>query len=118
MQRIKHMNWWMAAAGVWVAIAPFMLGYRSIATALWNGLIVGVAVVVLAASALMMNEIAVKTMDRITAVLGLWLVLAPFILSYAMVTAALWSDIIAGVAILVLAVWAERELPRAAEHAS
>ena len=48
----------------------------------------------------------------------MWLILAPFILGYSAVTAALWSDIVAGVVILVLSVWAERELPKMMGHAS
>ncbi len=119
MKTVKNMNWWMAVIGVWVAIAPFILGYRGVGAALWNDLVVGIAVVVLAvASAMSESESPIKTMDWITAVLGLWLVLAPFILGYSAITAALWSDIIAGVVILVLSVWAERELPKVMSHAS
>ena len=49
-------------------------------------------------------------MNWITAVLGLWLVLAPFILGYSLVVAALWNDMVGGVVVLALSVWAEREL--------
>jgi hypothetical protein len=119
MRTIKNMNWWIGVVGVWVVIAPFLLGYRGTGSALWNDVIVGVAVVILAVSAAMSeNENTIKTMGWITAVLGLWLVLAPFILGYSAIAAALWSDIIAGVVILILSVWAERELPRAIGHAS
>ncbi len=119
MSGIKNMNWAMAVVGVWVVIAPFVLGYASTSAALWNDIIVGVAVVILAAaSAMSKAEGGVRTMDWINAVLGLWLILAPFILGYSAVTAALWSDIVAGVVILVLSVWAERELPKMMGHAS
>jgi len=119
MQRIKNMNWWMAVVGVWVAVAPLVLSYTNVTAALWNGRIVGVAVVILAAaSALTTNENSIRTLHRITAMLGLWLVVAPFILGYSVVTVALWNDIIAGIAILALSVRAERELPRAVGQAS
>jgi hypothetical protein len=118
MQKIKKMNWGMVVIGIWVASAPFVLGYRSVAAAMWNDLIVGVAVVVLAAaSALTLNEAGIKAMDWITAGLGLWLILASLILGYSVVAAALWSDLIAGVLILAFSLLAERELPQAMEQA-
>jgi hypothetical protein len=105
------MNWWIGAAGAWVVIAPFALGYSDTAVALWNDLIVGVAVALLgAAAATSQNENRVKTANWMTAALGLWLFLAPFILEYAALTAALWSDLIAAAAILVLSLGAELEL--------
>jgi hypothetical protein len=117
MQKVTNMNWWMAVAGIWTAVAPFALSYTHITAALWNDRIVGVAVVVLAAaSALTTNENSIQTMHTISAMLGLWLVLAPFILGYAVVTAALWNGIIAGITILALSVWVERELPPAVGH--
>jgi hypothetical protein len=119
MQKIKKMNWGMVAIGLWVASAPFILGYSSAAVAMWNDLIVGVAVVVLAAaSALTQNENSIRTLDWTTALLGLWLVLAPSILRYSVVAAALWSDLIAGLLILAFSLWAERELPQTVGHVS
>ncbi len=38
-------------------------------------------------------------------ILGLWVFLAPWILGYSFVTPALWSSIIAGVLISLLALW-------------
>ena len=119
MRKIKNMNGWMAVVGIWVAVAPLVLSYSSVTAALWNARIVGTAVVVLAAaSAFTTNENSFRTLYGITAMLGLWLVVAPFILGYSVVTVALWNDIIAGITILALSVRAERELPRAVGHAS
>jgi hypothetical protein len=119
MQKIKDMNWGMVVIGIWVASAPVTLGYSSAAVAMRNDLIVGVAVVILAAaSALTVNENSIRTMDWIIAAMGLWLVLAPLLLGYSVVAAALWSDLIAGVLILTLSLWIEHELPQAVEHVS
>ena len=38
-------------------------------------------------------------------ILGLWILVAPWVLGYAFVTPALWSSIIAGVFIALLALW-------------
>jgi hypothetical protein len=117
MQSIKNMNWGMAVAGVWVTIAPFVLGYSSVTAAVLNGVIVGVSVTILAGySAVAERETRIRTLGWITAALGLWLVLAPFILGYAPVVAALWSDIIAGILILALSLWTERELSQVLGH--
>lgn len=119
MRAIKNMNWAMAVAGLWAVIAPFLLGYRSTSAALWNDLIVGIVIIVLAVvSALSENENNVKTINWVTAVGGLWLVLAPFILGYSAIAAALWSDIIVGIVVLVLSVWSEITLPKVMRHAS
>lgn len=119
MQQIRNMNWTMAVVGVWVTIAPFLLHYGNVTTALWNDLVVGPAVCVLAvAAALSPDEDRIRTLDWITAVAGLWLVLAPFILGYSSVGVALWNDIIAGVIILAISVGAERELPQVVRQAS
>jgi hypothetical protein len=117
MQKIQSMNRGMVVVGIWVASAPYTLGYSSVTAAIWTDLIAGVAVAVLAAaSALTLNEASIRAMCWITAGLGLWLILAPLILGYSMVSAALWSDLIAGVLILALSLWAERELPQGVRH--
>jgi len=38
--------------------------------------------------------------------LGIWLIIAPFVLSYSGVAAAMWNDIIVGIIVAVLAAWA------------
>jgi len=38
-------------------------------------------------------------------ILGLWVLVTPWILGYASVTPALWSSVIAGVFIALLALW-------------
>jgi hypothetical protein len=117
MGKFKTINWWMVVVGIALTAAPFLLGFTAISAALWNSVIVGVAVILLAAaSALTDSETAVKAMDWINATLGLWLVLSPFILGYATVTAALWTSIVAGVLILVLAAMASRTATAAFGH--
>lgn len=43
----KTMDWIAAIAGVWLIIAPFLLGTPDIAAGLWNDIIVGVIVLIL-----------------------------------------------------------------------
>ena len=44
----KTLDWINVVAGLWLVIAPFILGYSVVAVALWNDIIVGIVVVVLA----------------------------------------------------------------------
>ncbi|MBE3583818.1 MAG: SPW repeat protein [Limnochordaceae bacterium] len=40
-------GWINVLLGVWLIVSPFILGYRDVPAALWNGIIVGVIVAVL-----------------------------------------------------------------------
>ena len=91
-------------AGIWLIIAPFILGYANIAGALWSDIIVGAAVIIFA--------LVRSTGDPHTTwaswanlVLGIWLIIAPFAIGYSAISAALWNVIILGIAVVVFALW-------------
>lgn len=46
------MNWINLLLGVWLILAPFVLGYSDTNKALWSDLIVGVVIVILAIATL------------------------------------------------------------------
>jgi len=103
----KVLSWLVALVGLWEVIAAFVLGYAAATTAFWDAIIVGIALIVLGAWAALSNqETADKTLDWINVVLGVWLILAPFVLGYSAIVAAMWNDIIVGIVVAVLAVWA------------
>lgn len=107
MKTAKTLNWIIAVGGVWELLAPFILSYSQTKTAMWDAIIIGIVLVVLGAWAGLANEVGtVKALSWVNAVLGLWLVIAPFILAYSGVAAAMWNDIIVGIIVLVLGVWA------------
>ena len=118
MRRVQTMNWWLVVVGLLVAVAPFAFGFYGIAAALWTFLVVGLAVAVLAGiSASIEEEGTVKLLDWITAALGVALILAPFVLGYMAVMAALYTGILGGAAVVALAVWGEVTLGREMGHA-
>ena len=107
MKTAKTLNWLVAVGGAWEFLAPFILSYSQTKTALWDAIIIGIVLVVLGAWAGLANEVGtVKALSWVNAVLGLWLVIAPFILAYSGVAAAMWNDIIVGIIVLVLGIWA------------
>lgn len=90
-----------AVLGLWLVIAPFALMY-GVASATWNDAIVGVLVATLAATRAF-GTLGTTGLSWTNAALGAWLIAAPFVLGYSGLAAALWNDIIVGVAILGLA---------------
>lgn len=107
MKTVKTLSWLVVVLGVWEVLAPFILGYSSTASALWDAIILGVALIVLAGWAALSNQGAtVKALAWINVVLGVWLIIAPFIIRYNTVAAAMWNDIIVGIVVVVLAGWA------------
>jgi hypothetical protein len=45
----RNLEWINAVVGVWLILSPFALNYSTVVAAMWNSIIVGVVVIVLAA---------------------------------------------------------------------
>jgi hypothetical protein len=111
MKTVKTLNWLMALVGLWVALSPFILGFSDMGAALWNDVIVGViitALTVLAARGeALLRDIS---LDLVTSLLGFWLLVSPSGLGFSETEAALQSNGLAGVVILVLGIWSVEKL--------
>ncbi|HBY99293.1 MAG TPA: hypothetical protein DEP84_36035 [Chloroflexi bacterium] len=90
--------------GLWLIIAPFLLSYSAMRAAMWDDIIIGAVILVLA-WVRVANPARYTWLSWSNVVLGLWLIAAPFVLGSASVTAALWNDIIVGVIVASLAIW-------------
>ncbi|MGH7927550.1 MAG: SPW repeat protein [Candidatus Binatia bacterium] len=97
--------------GLWLIVAPFALGYASVVNALWNDIIIGAAVVILAASREIGEGYKVAWPSWINVLLGLWLIFAPFALGYSSIQNAVWNDALFGIAIAILAGWSALSTP-------
>jgi hypothetical protein len=108
MRAMHWLNWLLVVTGLWELLSPFILGYSAMTAALWNAIVVGFLLIVLAGwTALSSQDLrTVRGLDWINALAGLWLVLFPFIWSYTATVAVLWNSIIVGVVVIVLAVLA------------
>ncbi len=107
MKTAKILSWIIAVAGLWEIVAPFIFGMTATTAFLWDAIIVGLALVVFGVWAALSNqETTVKYLNWINAVLGLWLIIAPFVLSYSSAATAMWNDIVIGLVALVLGAWA------------
>ena len=96
-------------AGIWLILAPFILGYTSIVQALWNDIVVGIVVAVIAAIRIF-TPVRSSWLSWVNVILGFWLIVAPFILRYPIATPR-WNDIILGIIIIVLSVWSATSAP-------
>ena len=114
MKTVKNLSWLVALLGLWEVFAPSFLGYSQAAGARWDAIILGISLVILAGWAALSNQVStVKTLEWVNTLLGIWLILAPFIVGYTTFAGALWNDIIVGILVTVLAGWAALVVPSA-----
>lgn len=102
--QVKVVSGTNIVAGLWLLIAAFVLGYAGIAAALWNEILVGAAIAVLAWLRVS-NPTQRAGLSWTNVVLGLWLIGAPFILGYAGTAAAMWNEVIIGLVVASLGTW-------------
>lgn len=96
-------DWLMLIFGVWMIISPFILGYGAVAAAVWNSIIIGIAVVVFALAVMSQRQMWEEWVNLI---LGVWLIIAPFVLVFANDSpVAAWNHVIFGILIAADAIW-------------
>ena len=103
-QQTRWQDWINVLFGVWLFVSPWVLGFSHIGAAAWNAYILGVAVFVFAVIALFSPQI---WEEWINLILGIWLIISPFILAYAAQhPVAMWNSIIMGILVGGDAFWA------------
>jgi hypothetical protein len=90
-------------AGVWLVVAPWVLGFTHESTAAWNAYAAGVIIAVAAIAALTAFH---EWEEWVNAVIGLWLIVSPWLLGFAALAAATWNQVVLGVIVGGLAIWA------------
>jgi SPW repeat len=87
-----------ALAGIWLIIAPFVLGYSG--NVYWNDIVFGA--IVLAVALVRMAAPALAVISWINVVIGAWLFASAFWLDKT--ATASWNDVILGIIVFVLGV--------------
>jgi hypothetical protein len=102
--KVHWRDWLMLLFGAWLFISPFALGYSAtdVMMVMWNPVIVGVAVVVFSIAVLRKTQV---WEEWVLLALGAWLIVAPFLLGYATMPAAMWNSIIVGLLVGADSVW-------------
>jgi hypothetical protein len=90
-------GWVNIALGIWVIVSPFALAFHS-PKAIWNNVIIGVLVGILALIRWSMRQPGWSWLNLI---LGPWLVISPFVLFLS--GPAMWNNVILGIIIAALA---------------
>lgn len=103
MKKVQFENWLSLLLGVWFFMTPWLVTHNlsEAQTSLinWNAWLVGAAVIISASLALQ----SLKPWEEwANLILGVWLILSPWILGYAAEKGLLWNSIIVGLAITVL----------------
>jgi hypothetical protein len=91
-------------AGIWLIISPGVLGFAGLAAPTWNAVILGIAVLVLAA--IRLGTRGTQALSWINCILGAWLVISPFVLQFADFRTPLGNTIILGVLVFLFGLWA------------
>ncbi|MEW5958238.1 MAG: SPW repeat protein [Chloroflexota bacterium] len=109
MQTARKLNWVILALGVWEIAAAFVLARWSVPVALWNALIVGGLIAVLAVFIARREEAYFdESMVWTIAGLSFWLIISPFALAYdILLSIAMWNDVVVGLVVLVMSLWAQ-----------
>jgi hypothetical protein len=115
---MKVANWIIALCGLWEfgdIAALFVPDFGHIKAFVWNHILVGLVLMIIGAWAALTSSVRfAKRLDWLAAAAGVWLIIAPFILGLPEIAAGLWNDIIVGLIVIILGVWAALSAPRAA----
>jgi hypothetical protein len=99
---------------LWLIASPFILGFAQVsASAMWAAIVVGVIVLILAWIREASPDGATWP-SWVNVVLGVWTVIAPFVMGQARLSGAMViSDIITGAAFIIFGAWSALATPRA-----
>jgi len=100
---MKWQDWATFLLGVWLAASPWLLGYSDSEGAMWNAVILGVA---LAVFSLLELGLPGKWEEWVNLLAGLWLVVAPFVIGFTSHFGASVNAMLVGAAAVLLSAWA------------
>lgn len=103
MRELKH---WQDVVngllGIALAISPWVMGFDGDSMAMSNAVIIGMALLAASMGAILMPAAWEEWTE---AGLGLWMVVSPWVLGFAMQRNAMLSTVVIGVAVMALSIW-------------
>ena len=91
-------------AGIWLIISPWVLGFTDLRVPLWDTLLVGIAVLVLAA--IRLGTSGTTGLSWVNLLLGIWLIISPFVLGFTAASAAMSNAIVLSILVGIFSLWA------------
>jgi len=89
-----------SALAVFLFFSPWLVGFREVQAATWNAGVCGLAIGLMATLAI--TELQ-EWEEWVNAALGLWTAAAPWVLGFAGVMTAMWTHVLVGLAVTMLA---------------
>lgn len=90
-------------AGIWLIISAWVVGFAGQPLATWETLCVGIAVLVLAI--IRLGTPGAVGLSWINFLLGIWLIIAPFVLGFSESVAATRNSVVLGILVGVFGLW-------------
>jgi len=92
--------------GVWILISPMVLGFApTLRDVTWNSWVIGVVLLIVAAGRAA-AQVPKVWQEAANLVLGIWMILSPWILEFAAHAPARNSTLVAGIVVAGIALWA------------
>jgi len=88
--------------GGWLFISPWILSFTGTQLAARNAWIFGVIIAVLALLAIFVYQ---RWEEWVSAAIGVWIFISPWVLGAATPTNILWNSLIVGALLVILALW-------------
>ncbi|NIR32913.1 MAG: SPW repeat protein [Gammaproteobacteria bacterium] len=102
-RQARWQDWVSLVFAIWLFLSPFIFEYRDVGAAAWNAYVFGVVIAIMSIVALVERRIWEEWIDLIV---GIWLVIAPFVLGFTTEPAAMWNHVILGVLLVIDTIWA------------
>jgi hypothetical protein len=96
------MLWTISVLGLALILAPYVLGYSGDTVPLWTSTILG-AMIALASGHKVLAKGTEQWENWVAGIAGVLAVLAPYVLNFSGIAAALWTNVILGAAVAILA---------------
>jgi uncharacterized membrane protein HdeD (DUF308 family) len=96
------MYWITGILGLLLILAPLVLGYSDNGTALWTSIIIGAAVAVTSGIESLIRDVS-NWEYWVVGILGILSFIAPWVLGFSAKATALWTSLVLGAAIAILA---------------
>jgi SPW repeat-containing protein len=88
--------------GAWLFISPWVLGFSDAGKVATNAWIFGIIIALLALSAIFAYQ---RWEEWLTAVIGVWVFISPWVLGAVSNARILWSSLVVGALLVILALW-------------
>jgi SPW repeat-containing protein len=108
-QQTKAPNGMIVLLSLWLILSPFVLSFAG-STGMWNAVIVGAAALLLGWLRFN-NPYDAPMLSWVVVLLGLWLILSPFVFGMSGVTTLLWDYILVGLGYILFGAWSAMSTP-------